>query len=231
MPKPTTEIPDERSDAIVARGAPENFYRKPTQARGIEKFERILDAAHALIDRYPDRDLSLYDIAEEANVATGSVYHFFPSIEGIVIALVERYDRNFAEIIENTALNVAKGNWQDLLVQHTGECRKYINAHTPALMLIIGPLRTWNSRQVDTLGDTQIAKAMVENYSRWLQLPQEPAPERLLHHAIRILEGFWELSYQQFGTVTDEMAVETDRAMIAYLRLYWPALLPRKPAA
>jgi AcrR family transcriptional regulator len=203
----------------------EQFYRKPSQARGVAKFDKILDAAHHLIDEQPEREISLYDVAEEAGVATGSVYHFFPNIEGIYIALVERYDRKFAEIIRATEPEQGV-NWQQLLVRHTEASRQYINEHRPALMLIIGPLRTWQSRQVDTIGDAAIARAMADNYNQYLVLPESPAAEVILHHAIRMLEGFWELSFQQHGFVTDEMSAETNRAMIAYLRLYWPEYLP-----
>lgn len=205
----------------------ESFYRKPTQARGIAKFEQILDAANKLIDEQPEREISLYDVAAAAGVATGSVYHFFPNIEAIFIALVERYDKVFADIILDTK-PPAGADWQEILVLHTERSRDYINQHRPALMLIIGPLRTWHSRQVDTIGDAAIAQAMAENYGKSLVLPNEPAPEVILHHAIRMLEGFWELSYQQHGYVTDSMSQETNRAMTAYLRLYWPEFLPQR---
>lgn len=206
----------------------EQIYRKPTQARGIAKFEQILDATHKLIEEQPTREISLYDIADEAGVAAGSVYHFFPSIDSVFVALVERYDERFAEIIRNTDPENNDVTWQDLLVQHTESSRTFINAHPPALMLLIGPLRTWQSRQVDTVGDTRIAQAMLESYGRHFILPQQPKPEVILHHAIRMLESLWELSYQQHGYVTDEMSVETNRAMIAYLSLYWSKYLPPK---
>jgi len=204
----------------------EQFYRKPTQSRGIAKFEQILDAAHTLIEEQPEREISLYDVADEAGVATGSVYHFFPNIEAVFIALVERYDKIFADIIRDIEAP-EEANWQQILVEHTERSREFINAHPPALLLILGPLRTWKSRQVDTIGDAAIARAMAENYSRTFMLPAQPVPEVILHHAIRMLEGFWELSLQQHGYVTEEMSLETNRAMIAYLRLYWPEYLPR----
>ena len=117
-------------------------------------------------------------------------------------------------------------NWQQLLAQHTETSRQFINAHPPALMLILGPLRTWNSRQIDTVGDAAIAQAMEENYRQFFVLPELTSAAVILHHAIRILEGLWELSLQQHGYITEEMSIETNRAMIAYLRLYWPDHLP-----
>lgn len=203
----------------------EQLYRQPTQARGIAKFEMILDAAHALIEVEQSPDISLYDVAKEAGVATGSVYHFFPTVESVFIALVQRYDQLFADLIRDIDPQDQDTEWQDLLVRHTERSREFMNSSPPALMLIIGPLRTWQSRLVDTMGDARIAQAMVESYQRNFALPEDPQPEIILHHAIRILEGFWELSYQQHGLVTDEMSRETNRAMIAYLGLYWPRFL------
>ena len=213
-------ITNENADSAV-----EQFYRRPTQARGIAKFEKILDAANALIAEQRSPDISLYDVAKAAGVATGSVYHFFPSIESVFIALVERYDELFAKIIRSIEPQDGLIQWQDLLVLHTERCREFINDSPSALMLIIGPLRTWQSRLVDIMGDARIAQAMVESYERQFLLPQQPQPESILHYAIRMLEGFWELSYQQHGFVTDEMSRETNRAMIAYLSLYWPRFL------
>ena len=203
----------------------EQIYRKPKQARGVQKFEKILDAAHRLIDEKPEQEISLYDIADEASVATGSVYHFFPTVESVMVALVERYDQIFADLIRDIDPANNNDTWQDLLIAHTETSRKFINERPPALMLLIGPLRTWQSRQVDTIGDANIAQAMLESYGRHFILPQTPKPEVILHHSIRILESLWELSYQQNGYVTDEISTETNRAMIAYLSLYWPRYL------
>jgi len=214
-------ITSEDADSTI-----EQFFRKPTQVRGIAKFEKILDAAHTLIAEHRSPDISLYDVAKAAGVATGSVYHFFPSIESVFIALVQRYDELFADLVRDIDPQDSSAGWQDLLVQHTERSREFINSSPPALMLIIGPLRTWQSRLVDTVGDAQISKAMVESYQRHFILPEQPHPESILHYTIRMLEAFWELSYQQHGFVTDDISRETNRAMIAYLSLYWPKYLP-----
>lgn len=203
----------------------EQYYRQPTQARGVAKFEMILDAANALIEVHQSPDISLYDVAKAAGVATGSVYHFFPTVESVFIALVQRYDQMFAALIRDIDPQAEDTGWQDLLVRHTERSREFINSSPSALMLMIGPLRTWQSRLVDTVGDARIAQAMVESYERHFVLPEHPQPEIILHHAIRILESLWELSYQQHGFVTEEMSRETNQAMIAYLGLYWPRFL------
>ena len=71
------------------------------------------------------------------------------------------------------------------------------------------------NRQVDTIGDTAISRAMLRNISDYFVIPVAPDPAELLHLAIRILESIWQLSNQRHGMVTMEMQQETYRAMCA----------------
>lgn len=203
-------------------------YRRPSQARGREKFDRILDAAHSLIEEQGVDEFSLADVAKKAGVATGSAYHFFPSLEAIFIALVERYDKIFTDIVSQPIDPASVDSWQDMLGLHFENARTFINSNPPALILLIGPGRSWQSKQVDTISDSNIANAIVENFERIFVLPDYPPPAQLVHLGIRILEGLWELSVQQHGDVTNQYCRETTRAVTAYMRLYWPRYLERK---
>jgi hypothetical protein len=42
-----------------------------------------------------------------------------------------------------------------------------------------------------------------------------------------MLESLWATSYLQYGSVTDDYAAETHKAISAYLALYWPPYLER----
>jgi AcrR family transcriptional regulator len=203
-------------------------YRRPSQARGEAKFEKLLDAAHSLIEEQGVEDFSLADIAKRAGVATGSAYHFFPNLEAIFIALVERYDIAFAEIVGEPVDASTIDSWQEILELHFEKARRFINANPPALILIIGPGRSWQSKQVDTIGDSNIAIAMAETIEKMFVIPSNPPAAQLIHLGIRMLEGLWELSVQQHGLVTEEFSRETTKAVTAYIRLYWPEYLERR---
>jgi len=203
-------------------------YRRPRQKRGVRKFESILDAAHELIVSKGVHNFSLYDIAEHADIAVGSVYHFFPGIESVFAALVERYDREFADIVSEEIPTGVVENWGDIIWHHIEKSRIYINENHQVLIMILGPGQTWQTRQIDTVGDTAIARAMKKNIEQYFQVPDKPEPSELLHFSIRILESLWQLSYQRHGRVSKEMQMETYRAMCAYLELYWPKYLARK---
>ena len=203
-------------------------YRKPRQKRGLKKFESILDSANVLIEQKGVHNFSLYDVADHAGVASGSVYHFFPNMEAVFVALVERYDRDFEQIVSENIPPEQVETWGDILWHHIEKSRNYINNNQQVMILILGPGQTWQTRQVDTVGDTAIARAMRRNISDYFAIPEFPEPAELLHLAIRILESIWQLSYQRHGRVTMEMQKETYRAMCAYLELYWPKYLAQK---
>jgi len=206
---------------------PEFLYRKPTQARGLATFQLILETADKMIDELGVSGFSLYDVADKAEVASGSVYHFFPSVTALFGALVERYDEEFAKLVSEPIPVDKTERWEDVLTTQTERSRQYINGHRPAMLLILGPGQSWQSRLIDTAGDTRIASAMIKMVSDLFEVPKLPDPAELMHKAIRCLEGIWQLSFQRHGTVTDEMSIETNKVMIAYLKLYWPEYMQR----
>ena len=55
-----------------------------------ERREAILDAAAALLLRSPERIASMADVADEAGLAKGTVYLYFPSKEELLLAVHER---------------------------------------------------------------------------------------------------------------------------------------------
>lgn len=67
-----------------------NARRIPKQKRSIEKVEKILDCAAQMMAENSADDISTHSVAARAGIAIGSVYQFFPNIEMIKIALIER---------------------------------------------------------------------------------------------------------------------------------------------
>lgn len=75
--------------------------RTPKQTRAIERYNKILDSASELLAKPEAEKLSTTVIAEHAGFSVGSVYQFFPDVESIKVALIERlldqYYENFIQ--------------------------------------------------------------------------------------------------------------------------------------
>ena len=66
-----------------------------------ERHDAILDAAERVLLRSPDRVLNVAEVADEAGLAKGTVYLYFPSKDELLLAVHERrVDGFFREVIE-----------------------------------------------------------------------------------------------------------------------------------
>jgi len=66
-----------------------------------ERYDAILDAAERVLLRSPDRVVNVADVADEAGLAKGTVYLYFPGKEELLLALHERnIDAFFRPLIE-----------------------------------------------------------------------------------------------------------------------------------
>jgi AcrR family transcriptional regulator len=61
----------------------------PVQARGRRSIARILEAAHVVLRRDGSEAATTVAFAAEAGVAVGSLYHYFPNKEAVILALYE----------------------------------------------------------------------------------------------------------------------------------------------
>ena len=70
-----------------------------------ERYEAILDAAARLLARSPERIANVAEVADEAGLAKGTVYLYFPSKEELLLAVHERnIDGFFRALIDRLAL-------------------------------------------------------------------------------------------------------------------------------
>jgi AcrR family transcriptional regulator len=69
--------------------------RRPVQRRSQERFDRILDATARLLDEVGYTALTTKEVARRAEVPIGTLYQFFPGIDGLLGALAERNLEHF----------------------------------------------------------------------------------------------------------------------------------------
>jgi AcrR family transcriptional regulator len=72
--------------------------RHPQQERGEKRVEELLDAAAAVIAEVGVEAATTNAIAERAGSSVGSLYHFFPNKDAIVLGLAARYEAEMQQL-------------------------------------------------------------------------------------------------------------------------------------
>ncbi len=80
--------------------------RAPTQRRSIERVERILACATALIAERGSDQMKMSEVADMAGISIGSLYQYFPDKSAIIYALAERLSAGSRACIEAALLTV-----------------------------------------------------------------------------------------------------------------------------
>jgi AcrR family transcriptional regulator len=88
--------------------------RKPAQERGEQRIRQILDAAARIIAA--SKPLTIQSLSKEAHTSIGSLYHFFPDLPSVILALSERHFRNIKKMVgELTPEEWINGDTEDFI--------------------------------------------------------------------------------------------------------------------
>lgn len=82
----------------AARALVEDAPRTPQQDRGQRRVDSILDAAETVLAELGHEAATTNAIAERAGASVGSLYHFFPGKDAILVALARRYAQRMRDI-------------------------------------------------------------------------------------------------------------------------------------
>jgi AcrR family transcriptional regulator len=91
--------------------------RKPTQARGQVRVQRILDAAAQVIEEVGYDAATTNAIARRARTSIGSLYQFFPNKAALINALALQYTKELSELLGKVLgeLNAEGLTWQQII--------------------------------------------------------------------------------------------------------------------
>jgi len=201
-----------------------------------ERHHAILDAAEQLLLRSPERIANMAEVAEEAGLAKGTVYLYFPSKEELLLALHERYiDAFFRALLE-------------LLDRDAGVTIDRVNAVTrthivaPPLFL---PLASRCLGVMDQNVPSQVAHAFKQRMADRLEragaglerhFPELPAGGGvvLLRHSYALILGLWQMASGAVTRSASEATPESNVFGWSYpdeladaLRALWEGTLAR----
>ncbi len=90
---------------------------KAKTQKGARTRAALKDAARRVLETTPYHEIRISDITNEAGVATGLYYHYFPDLKSLLIELVEDIIGEI-EDVDAKESEVKKGDWFGLLKVH-----------------------------------------------------------------------------------------------------------------
>jgi AcrR family transcriptional regulator len=207
----------------------EAHIRRPRQQRSRERFEAILDAAERILQERDPHEVSIYTIAEEADMPPPSIYHFFPDGNHVFMALAERYFEMFLgglESIEGKRFD----DWQGLVEFRYALSRRFFNDNVAARKILLGAAATWAIRTRDIDTNRLLARGAIVEINRFFILPKVPGLVDRVTETIIMNDAIWALYDHRFGHLPGDEEVFARRARLGHMRTYLPEYLAMRDA-
>jgi AcrR family transcriptional regulator len=205
--------------------------RQPLQARARRRVDAILEATSELLTEAGVETLSTATIAKRAGVPIGSVYHYFPTKEAVLVELADRKLRAVDEaFVTRLGPDLERLPWRRALMQAVDGSVAAFRGD-PAFVAVWRAMRGSAAfRFVAAASDERFARGL-------LALPiiariSERRALRLMRTVIRIANSFldWSLETQD-PREASVIVREMKKALLAYLapELDGPAPARRRP--
>ncbi|MBC3420839.1 TetR/AcrR family transcriptional regulator [Pseudomonas sp. L7] len=201
--------------------------RKP-RASSQARIEAILAAARELLAGEGVAGLSIYSVAERAQIPPSSVYHFFASVPALLEALTADVHRAFREALSAPIDSHAFSTWQGLSRLVEQRMLDIYNQDTAARQLILAQHGLSEVVQADRQHDMELGDLLHKLFDRHFLLPVMPGDVDVFALAMELSDRVYARSIQLHEQITPRMAEEGMRVFEAYLGLYLPPFLAKR---
>ncbi|MCY1215338.1 Bacterial regulatory protein, tetR family [compost metagenome] len=203
--------------------------RKPRASSQL-RIAGILDAARALLAEQGVANLSIYSVAERAEMPPSSVYHFFSSVPAILEALTADIHAAFRACLQQPIEHDRLRHWQDLSRLVEERMLSIYAEDAAARQLILAQHGLSEVTQADRQHDIELGRLMHVLFDRHFELPALPEDIDVFALAMELGDRVYARSVQLHGEITPRLAEEGMRVFDAYLGLYLPPFLPKRTA-
>lgn len=201
--------------------------RKP-RASSQARIDLILGAARDLLSSQGFAGLTIYAVAERANIPPSSVYHFFASVPALLEALTADIHAAFRDCLLQPVEHAALHDWRDLSRIIEERMLAIYASDSAARQLILAQHGLAEVIQADRQHDLELGRLMQQVFERHFPLPQLPGDIDVFALAMELGDRVYARAVQLHGEITPRMAEEGMRVFDAYLALYLPPALPKR---
>ncbi|MEB0208288.1 TetR/AcrR family transcriptional regulator [Pseudomonas sp. CCC3.1] len=203
---------------------------RKSRARSQGRIDSILAAARTLMATQGVSSLSIYSVAERAEIPPSSVYHFFANVPALLEALTGDVHAAFRACLQAPIAHESLNTWRDL--SHIVERRmlSIYSEDAAARQLILAQHGLTEVTRADRQHDLELGQLMHALFMRHFELPTLPQDVDVFALAMELGDRVYARSIQLHDCITPRMAEEGQRVFDAYLGLYLPPFLPKRQA-
>lgn len=185
--------------------------RRPTRKPGIERYNRIIDAAESLILEQGSLDhLTLEAVAQRAGVPRVSLYYFFDSIGALLDTL---YQRAVQRMVAELPPPPATQDWRALLELYVDSVRAFYLNNRVEMILALMPVSHESYNQACQAFGEALYGLLTERGA----IPKSKKMLRACSIVVELPDLVWRKSLIEKGGLTPAFHTEAKRVVIAYL--------------
>ena len=201
--------------------------RKP-RVRSQARIDLILNAARTLLAAEGVASLSIYSVAERAEIPPSSVYHFFAGVPALLEALTGDVHAAFRACLQAPIEHEALRGWVDLSRIVEQRMLTIYSEDAAARQLILAQHGLTEVSRADRQHDLELGQLLHGLFMRHFELPVLPQDMDVFALAMELGDRVYARSIQLHDSITPRMAEEGMRVVDAYLGLYLPPFLPKR---
>jgi len=218
---PGNGTPRARAAAPDGGAAAPGEPRRPQQERGQRRVDAILEAAAAIVAEEGVAAATMHAIAKRSGTTIGSMYHFFPDREAVLVALMERHGRAIGALAaELTTVDWSRLALEEVVDRYVDELLGYAREHPDLLPVIHTVIAAWpNARRDDA--PEQLLVGLAESIVA-ARTPRATAAERAARASMMLaaVEGVVERSARVPSPSAAVLHRELKRVLVGYLRTF-----------
>ena len=184
--------------------------RKPTRKPGIERYNRIIEAAEGLIlEANSLQDITLDAVAKRAGVPRVSLYYFFDSIESLLDAL---YQRGVQKMVAFLPQAPRAADWREMMLLYVDGVRDFYLSNRVEMILALLPASLLSVNQVSR----DFGQSLFQLLHAQGLVPKNQKVLRACEMISELADLVWRKSLIEKGTLTPAYTREVKRVVIAY---------------
>ena len=185
--------------------------RKPTRKPGIERYNRIIEAAEDLIlEANSLQGITLDAVAQRAGVPRVSLYYFFDSIESLLDAL---YQRGVQKMVASLPQAPRAADWREMMLLYVDGVRDFYLSNRVEMILALVPVSLLSVNQVSR----DFGQSLFQLLHAQGLVPKTQKVLRACEMVSELADLVWRKSLIEKGTLTPAYTREVKRVVIAYL--------------